>query len=101
MHYSRTWGWFALRLRDGGTIRLSALLTGLPSFAQALLGNVEPTIIGEDAVELLRRTAEGNPPSVWYSRKSFLSIYLPAITLAIGSGIVIPVIPVFARSFDV
>jgi MFS family permease len=36
-----------------------------------------------------------------YSRQSFLSIYLPAITLAIGSGIIIPVIPVYARSFDV
>ncbi len=36
-----------------------------------------------------------------YSRHNFLSIYLPSITLAIGTGMVIPALPVYARSFGV
>lgn len=36
-----------------------------------------------------------------YTREYFLSIYLPAITLALGTGMVVPVIPVYARSFGV
>lgn len=36
-----------------------------------------------------------------YTRQNFLSIYIPAMTLAVGTGIVIPVIPVYAKSFGV
>src|SRR5688572_27000591 len=36
-----------------------------------------------------------------YSRANFLSIYLPAMTLSIGTGIAVPAIPVYARSFGV
>jgi MFS family permease len=36
-----------------------------------------------------------------YTRQNFLSIYLPSIALAIGTGIIIPALPVYARSFGV
>ena len=36
-----------------------------------------------------------------YTRQNFLSIYIPAMTLAVGTGIIIPAIPVYAKSFDV
>ncbi|MBM2811605.1 MAG: major facilitator superfamily 1 [Chloroflexi bacterium] len=36
-----------------------------------------------------------------YTRQNFLSMYLPSITLAIGTGIVIPALPVYARNFGV
>ncbi|MCH6545505.1 MAG: MFS transporter [Deltaproteobacteria bacterium] len=36
-----------------------------------------------------------------YSRQNFLSIYVPAMTLAVGTGIVVPAIPVYAKSFGV
>src|SRR6266545_4094724 len=36
-----------------------------------------------------------------YTRQNFLSIYLPSIALAIGTGIIVPVLPVYARSFGV
>ncbi|NIO08966.1 MAG: MFS transporter [Deltaproteobacteria bacterium] len=36
-----------------------------------------------------------------YSRQNFLSIYVPAMTLAVGTGIVVPALPVYAKSFDV
>lgn len=36
-----------------------------------------------------------------YSRQNFLSLYLPAMTLAIGTGIAIPALPVYAKSFGV
>jgi MFS family permease len=35
------------------------------------------------------------------SRQSFLSLYLPAMILALGTGIALPALPVYARSFDV
>lgn len=35
------------------------------------------------------------------SRENVLSLYLPAITLGLGSGIASPALPVFAKSFDV
>ena len=57
--------WFVLRLRDGTVLRLSVLLVGLPTFADALLRNVDPGVIAEDSVDILRHTALGDPPSVW------------------------------------
>ncbi len=36
-----------------------------------------------------------------YTRQNLLSIYLPAVTLAIGTGMIVPAIPVYARSFGV
>ncbi|MBM2812634.1 MAG: arabinose efflux permease family protein [Chloroflexi bacterium] len=36
-----------------------------------------------------------------YSRQNVLSIYLPAVTLAIGTGVLIPAIPIYARSFNI
>ena len=36
-----------------------------------------------------------------FSRDNFLSIYLPAITLSLGTGIAAPALPVFARTFNV
>ncbi len=36
-----------------------------------------------------------------YSRQNFLSIYVPAMTLAVGTGIVVPALPVYAKSFQV
>lgn len=36
-----------------------------------------------------------------YTRQNFLSIYLPAITLAVGTGIAIPALPIYAKSFEV
>ncbi len=35
------------------------------------------------------------------SRQTFLSLYLPAMILALGTGIALPALPVYARSFDV
>ena len=36
-----------------------------------------------------------------YSRQNFLSIYVPAMTLAVGTGIIVPALPVYAKSFGV
>ncbi|MEK7216899.1 MAG: MFS transporter [Chloroflexota bacterium] len=35
------------------------------------------------------------------SRSQILSLYLPALILSIGTGIIAPVLPVFAKSFDI
>ena len=44
--------------------------------------------------------AEGTGGGV-YTRQNFLSMYLPSLTLAVGTGMVIPALPVYARSFGV
>lgn len=35
------------------------------------------------------------------SRENFLSLYLPAVVLALGAGIAAPALPVYARSFEI
>jgi len=45
-------------------------------------------------------TGEGRGGGV-YTRQNFLSIYIPAMTLAVGTGIIVPAIPVYAKSFGV
>jgi MFS family permease len=45
--------------------------------------------------------ASGDLGSGVYTRQNFLSIYVPAMTLAVGTGIIVPVIPVYAKSFGV
>ncbi len=63
--YNRACGWLILRLHNGRTLWLSVMLIGLPELVQALLANVAPTIIADDAMEMIRQTAEGEPPSTW------------------------------------
>jgi MFS family permease len=36
-----------------------------------------------------------------FSRHNLLSLYLPALTLALGAGVATPAVPVFAKSFEV
>ena len=36
-----------------------------------------------------------------YNRQNFLSLYVPSVALALGTGIVVPALPVYARSFGV
>jgi MFS family permease len=47
----------------------------------------------------VRDPAQGEPSVL--SRQLVLSLYVPAIILALGNGIALPAIPVYARSFDV
>ena len=42
-----------------------------------------------------------NTPTSILSRQNILSLYLPAVILALGTGIALPALPVYARSFDV
>jgi MFS family permease len=44
---------------------------------------------------------EQQPGPRLLSRENVLSLYLPAVTLGLGSGIAAPALPVFAKSFDV
>ncbi|HEX9880568.1 MAG TPA: MFS transporter, partial [Candidatus Binatia bacterium] len=45
--------------------------------------------------------ADGQRGGGIYTRQNFLSIYIPAMTLAVGTGIIIPALPVYAKSFGV
>ena len=41
------------------------------------------------------------PVTAAVSWDAFLSTYLPALILAIGSGVALPAVPILAKSFDV
>lgn len=65
VRYASTMKWFAIDLHSGPTVRISAMLMGLPEFARALLVHVPRSAIDDEAYMLLRETEEGRPPSVW------------------------------------
>jgi Bacterial PH domain len=57
--------WFAITLADGRTVRVSAMMTGLPEFARLLLNGVNGAALDADTRALLDDTAAGHPPSIW------------------------------------
>src|SRR5438105_1217430 len=61
------------------------------------LSDGKTALAGADALVSIQRSGEG--PVV--SRHSLLSLYLPAAILALGTGIVLPAIPLYAKSFGV
>jgi hypothetical protein len=56
--------WFRLESNSGTVVRVSTMLIGLPEFARLLLQGAPEEAINVEALELLRQTAEGNPPPV-------------------------------------
>lgn len=63
--YSAVWKWFRIETVNGEVVRVSAMLIGLPAFAQAVLKEVPPDNIDPRARSLLEETAAGRPPSIW------------------------------------
>lgn len=57
--------WFVLELHSGTTVRVSAMLIGLPELARLLLRYVPKEAIDPEAHALLLETAQGRPPNVW------------------------------------
>ena len=56
--------WFKIETRSGEVGQISAMLIGLPEFAQAILSHVSPDAIVQDTLPILEATASGNPPSL-------------------------------------
>ena len=65
VRYSQSAKWFRLDLADGGVVRISAMLQGLPEFAAAALAQVPPAAIDSDTRAVLEATARGELPRVW------------------------------------
>jgi hypothetical protein len=65
VRYSPGWKWFRLTATHGEVVRLSAMLMGLPEFAQTVLAEVRPGAIDDRTRPILEQTAAGAPPSVW------------------------------------
>lgn len=63
--YSSVCKWFNLETSQGTTVRVSAMLMGLPEFAQQVLSHVAPERMNAQTAALLRMTAQGKPPSIW------------------------------------
>jgi hypothetical protein len=57
--------WFVLRSRGGASVRISALLIGLPEFARLVLLYVPRRCIEERCRQTLEQTRDGRPPSLW------------------------------------
>jgi hypothetical protein len=58
--------WFVLESTDGNTVRVSAMLMGLPEFARLLLLHVPEHRIEPPCRITLRQTRDGHPPSLWH-----------------------------------
>lgn len=65
VEYASVMKWFRIRTQQGATIRISAMLMGLPAFAQQVLSHVPAHRIAESTREILAQTADGRPPSIW------------------------------------
>jgi len=65
VEYVTAMKWFKVKTKQGNTVRLSAMLMGLPAFAQQVLLHVSAEQIPEPTRSILVETANGNPPSIW------------------------------------
>lgn len=65
LHYSQSMKWFRLEAHDGRVARISAMMMGLPEFAQAALAQVRSDAIDDTTRPILEATARGELPSVW------------------------------------
>jgi hypothetical protein len=65
VRYGAGMKWFTIDLQSGKRVRVSAMLYGLPEFAQLLLDHVPAALIDEPARAVLTATADGSPPSIW------------------------------------
>lgn len=65
VRYAPVMKWFRLEGGSGEVARISAMLVGLPEFARLLLRHAPAGTIEDDTLQILKATAEGNPPPVW------------------------------------
>lgn len=65
VRYAPSMKWFRLETNSGKIARISALVMGLPEFAQLLLKNAPQASIDSSTLDVLNATAAGNPPSAW------------------------------------
>jgi len=63
--YSTTMKWFSIRLHSGPTVRVSAMVTGLPEFARLVLAHVRGTTFDDSTRDVLRDTQQGRLPVIW------------------------------------
>jgi hypothetical protein len=65
VQYAPGMKWFRLETSSGKVARISAMLVGLPEFAQLVLRHAPPKSIEPGALPILQATADGNPPPIW------------------------------------
>ena len=57
--------WFAVRLDDGTTMRVSRVMTSLPDFAAWISSRVKESRIEKETRTILDSTANGSLPGIW------------------------------------
>lgn len=65
VRFAPTMKWFLLETASGTTVRVSAMLMGLPEFARLVLRHVAKEAIEPSTQAILMETLQGRPPSVW------------------------------------
>ena len=65
VRYVESMRWFRLELANGGVVRVSGMLKGLPVFATSVLTHVPPEALVGDTRTVLKAAATGELPSVW------------------------------------
>jgi hypothetical protein len=69
--------WFVLELHSGTTVRVSAMLIGLPEFARLLLRYVPKEAIDPEAHALLLETTQGRPLTSGVNLPTYVSLSFP------------------------
>ena len=64
IRYATMMKWFKLELQSGETVRISAMLMGLPEFASLALCHVPAAAIDKETRSVLEATAIGHLPSL-------------------------------------
>ena len=65
VRYSNALKWFRVEAANGDVARLSAMLMGLPQFAQMAWDHAPAQAFDEFTMQTIQQTARGNPPSVF------------------------------------
>ncbi len=64
VRWSLVGSWFRVELQSGSVVRVSVIILGIPTLAQALLDHAGQTV-DPSARPVLEQTAAGNPPVPW------------------------------------
>lgn len=65
VRYNTLMKWFAIGLHSGSTVRVSAMVAGLPELARLLLEHVPRSAFDDQTFETLCETEQGRLPEVW------------------------------------
>ena len=65
VRYAPTLKWFKIETKSGQVARISAMLVGLPRFAQTVLDHVSRHALDQETIDILQGISDGDLPPIW------------------------------------